>query len=143
LQIPLTKRWAVAGRFAGKTIIAQPADTLRPAELYRVGGYNSLRGYADEEFSFKTVAIGQSEFLLYFSQEGSLYVFADGGIGYGPQDQFTIPSATKMFGYGLGIRIPSKIGNAAIEWGRNYQDTKSLGRIHISVMNQISAGMGR
>lgn len=143
LQIPLTKRWAVAGRFAGKTIIAQPADTLRPAELYRVGGYNSLRGYADEEFSFKTVAIGQSEFLLYFSQEGSLYVFADGGIGYRPQVLFTIPSATKMFGYGVGIRIPSRIGNAAIEWGRNYQDTKSLGRIHISIMNQVSAGMGR
>jgi hypothetical protein len=143
LQVPLTKRWAVAGRLVGETIVSDPADTLRTAELYRTGGYNSVRGYSDQEFAFKTVAYAQTECLFYFSPDGALYVFADEGFGFGPQDPMTVPSATRLFGYGLGIRIPSKIGEAAIEWGRNYQDTKSLGRVHISIMNPISAGMGK
>jgi outer membrane protein assembly factor BamA len=143
LHLPLTKRWAVAGRITGNTIISEPADSLRPAELYRVGGYKSLRGYSDDEFSFKTVAYGQTECLFYFSPEGSIYPFADAGVGFGAQDNLTMSAATKLFGYGLGIRIPSKLGSAAIEWGRNIQDTKSLGRVHVSIMNPISAGMGR
>ena len=144
LHVPLTKRWAVAGRFVGQTIVSDPADSLRTAELYRTGGYNSVRGYSDQEFAFKTVGYAQTECLFYFSPEGSLYIFADEGLGFGAQDPMMLPSATKLFGYGLGIRIPSKIGSAAIEWGRNYQDNaKSLGRVHVSVMNPISAGMGR
>ena len=143
LHVPVTRRWAVAGRLTANTIIAQPADSLRPAELYRVGGYNSIRGYADEEFSFSTVAYGQTELLFYYSQESSLYAFADAGVGFAPHDLLTVSSATHMFGYGLGIRVPSKIGTAAIEWGRNYQDTKSLGRVHVSIMNPLSAASGR
>jgi outer membrane protein assembly factor BamA len=143
LHVPFTKRWAAAGRIEAKTIIARPEDSLRTAELYRTGGYNSLRGYADNEFQFKTVAFGQAECLFYFNPEGAIYIFADAGMGFGPLDQLTVPAATRLFGYGLGIRIPSRIGTAAIEWARNYSDTKSLGRIHVSVMNPISAAMGR
>ena len=143
LHVPFAKRWAAAGRIAAKTIIARPEDTLRTAELYRTGGYNSLRGYADNEFSFKTVTFGQAECLFYFNPEGALYIFADAGVGFGPQDPLTVPAATKLFGYGLGIRIPSRIGTAAIEWARNYSDTKSLGRIHVSVMNPVSVAMGK
>ena len=143
LHVPFAKRWAAAGRVVAQTIFTRPQDTLRTAELYRTGGYNSLRGYADDEFSFKTVAFGQAECLFYFNPEGAIYLFADAGMGFGPLDQLTMPAATKLFGYGLGIRIPSKIGTAAIEWARNYSDTKSLGRIHVSVMNPIAVGMGR
>ena len=143
LHVPFAKRWAAAGRVVAKTIIARPEDMLDSAEVYRTGGYNSLRGYADNEFSFKTVAYGQAECLFYFNPEGALYLFADAGIGFGPKDQLTVPAATKLFGYGLGIRIPSRIGTAAIEWARNYSDTKSLGRIHVSVMNPVSAAMGK
>jgi|WetSurMetagenome_2_1015567.scaffolds.fasta_scaffold00150_2 hypothetical protein len=142
LQVPLTKRWAVSGRFTGDALFSEPADSLQEAELYRVGGYNSLRGYADREFPFKTVGFFQAELLFYYSTQGSLYAFADAGLGFGPSDLLAWGTGTKLFGYGLGIRIPSKIGTAAVEWARNYRDTKSLGRVHLSVMNPISAGMG-
>ena len=124
-------------------LFSEPADSPEPAELYRVGGYNSLRGYSDQEFSFKTVGYAQAECLFYYNPQGSLYLFADAGMGFGAADRLTLSSGTRLFGYGLGIRIPSKIGSAAIEWARNYLDTKSLGRVHVSVMNPISAGMGR
>ncbi|HMD67591.1 MAG TPA: BamA/TamA family outer membrane protein [Chitinivibrionales bacterium] len=143
LHVPLTKRWAVAGRFTGDALFSEAADSLNQAELYRVGGYNSLRGYADQEFAFKTVGFGQAECLFYYNPQGSIYLFADAGMGFGAADRPTLSSGTKLFGYGLGIRVPSKIGSAAIEWARNYQDTKSLGRVHVSVMNPISAGIGR
>jgi outer membrane protein assembly factor BamA len=143
IHVPFTKRWAVAGGISGKTYVTDPGDTLRAVELFRTGGYRSLRGYSDYEYAFKTVAVGQAELLFYFGPEGALFAFADAGLGFGPQEQMTIPSATKMFGYGLGIRIPSKLGTASIEWARNYTETKSLGRIHISVMNPVAAGMGK
>ena len=33
-----------------------------------------------------------------------------------------------MLGYGVGIQVPVKIGDAAIESARNYKDTRSWGK---------------
>jgi len=89
LHLPLTKRWAVAGRITGNTIISEPADSLRPAELYRVGGYSPCAAIRTTNSRFKTVAYGQTECLFYFSPEGSIYPFADAGVGFGAQDNLT------------------------------------------------------
>jgi hypothetical protein len=64
----------------------------------------------------------------------------DGGIGFNENAAIRIASGTKMMGYGVGMRIPVKIGDAAIEWARNYTDTQSWGRIHIAVSNNVATG---
>lgn len=143
LHVPFSARWAAAGRLVAKALFTDPADTLRSVELYRTGGYNSIRGYADNEFAFATTAYGQAECLFYFNPEGAIYIFSDAGLGFAPLRPFTLPAAQKLFSYGVGIRIPSKIGSASIEWARNYTDIKSFGRIHVKVMNPVAAGMGR
>jgi outer membrane protein assembly factor BamA len=100
-----------------------------------------MRGYTDNEFAFKTVLYEQLEFLYYFSYTGSTYIFIDAGVGFGALSAIGVSNATKMLGYGVGIRIPVKIGDASFEWARNYKDTQSWGRIHLSLRNSISAGM--
>jgi len=140
-QAPLNVRYAVAGRVVGGTYVTDARDTMQTAELYRTGGYKSVRGYTDNEFAFKTVLYEQLEFLYYFSYNGSTYIFMDAGAGFGPENPVSISGATKMLGYGVGIRIPVKIGEGSFEWARNYKDMQSWGRINMSVQNSISAGM--
>jgi hypothetical protein len=143
LQIPLSLRYAVSARAVAGTFITDIRDTLQTVELYRTGGYNSLRGYTDNEFAFKTVLYEQLEYLYYFNYNGAVFVFLDGGIGFNENVPIRVPSGTKMLGYGVGMRIPVKIGDAAIEWARNYTDTQSWGRIHIAVSNNVASGQAK
>jgi hypothetical protein len=85
----------------------------------------------------------QGEYLVYFSSEGAVYAFSDAGVGFGPYDQLNMSGATRMLSYGIGLHIPVKIGTATIEWARNFKDTESLGRIHVSIQNPISAALGK
>jgi hypothetical protein len=142
-EVPLTARQSIAGHAVGQTLFSQPDDSIQTVELYRTGGYRSIRGYTDNEFAFKTVFYVQAEYLFYFSSEGAVYAFSDAGAGFGPHDQLNFSGATRMLSYGVGLRIPVKIGVAAIEWARNYKDSQSLGRIHVSIQNAISAALGR
>jgi outer membrane protein assembly factor BamA len=143
LHAPFFRCLAVSLRVASDNMFTQE-DSLSAAELYRVGGYQSIRGYADNEFSFRNDAYVQAEYLFYFAPAGALYLFSDGGIGL--PDGYTIPTRDyiRLFGYGLGIRIPSRIGDASVEWARSIDDTKSLGRIHVRIRNALAmAAAGR
>jgi hypothetical protein len=143
IHVPLGFRHALVGRFMFGTMLSDIRDTLQSVELYRTGGYNSVRGYIDNEFAFTTVLYGQAEYHYYFNYFGSIYFFSDFGMGRLNQssDAQISNALQKMLGYGVGIRIPVKIGDAAIEWARNYKDTKSLGLLHISIRNAVSAGL--
>jgi outer membrane protein assembly factor BamA len=143
VQVPLTSRLAIGCHAVAQSLFTQQDDSLQTVELYRTGGYRSIRGYSDNEFAFKTVFYVQGEYLLYFSSEGAVYAFSDAGAGFGPYDQVNFDVATRMLSYGIGLHIPVKIGRATIEWARNYKDTQSLGRIHVSIQNPISAALGK
>jgi len=142
-QAPLGIRHAVAGRMFFGLLLTDARDTLQTVELYRTGGYKSVRGYLDNEFAFTTVLYGQVEYHYYFNYSGSIYFFTD--CGAGRLNKSGVPQTSgavqKMLGYGLGIQIPVKIGDAAIEWARNYKETRSWGRIHISIRNAVAAGL--
>jgi len=143
VQVPFFIHQAVYFGAIGKSIFTHPDDSLQTPELYRTGGYQSVRGYSDNEFAFKTVAYCQLDYLFYFTKEGAVYAFTDAGAGFGQGGQLTLSDATILFGYGIGLRIPVAIGTATLEWARNYTDTQSFGRIHVSIQNPISAALGR
>lgn len=119
--------------------ITSVEDSLHETEMIRVGGHNSLRGYAIDEFAFTACALLQFEYLLYFMNRGSVFIFADGGVG--TKDKINIDNTTSLFGYGLGIRVPVRRGRLSLEYARNYKEKKSPGRIHIRIQNSLSKGM--
>ncbi len=143
VHMPFFVRQALYFGAVCQTLFTRPDDSLRTPELYRTGGYRSVRGYSDNEFAFKTVGYTQTAYLFYFSPEGAVYAFVDAGAGFGPNSQPTISDATVLFGYGIGLRIPVSIGTATLEWARNYTDTKSFGRLHVSIQNPISTALRR
>ncbi len=138
IQVPVNFRHALAGRVVFGTILADPMDTLKTVELYRTGGYKSLRGYSDNEFAFRTVAYEQLEYRFYFNYSGSLFIFMDAGMGLYRDSRPGFHEAEKLLGYGAGIRIPVKIGDASIEWARKYSETSGWGRLHISIRNNLA-----
>jgi outer membrane protein assembly factor BamA len=105
-------------------------EKLLPSELYRIGGNTTLRGYADNELAFRTALHGQFQYMLYLNKIGAVYLFSDGGIGFKNK---IVPGSKYMAfaGYGIGIRVPSRIGTMTLEWARNIDDMRSPGRIHI------------
>ncbi len=135
-HLPLPFHTAFLLRIRSGHIITREND-LVASEKYRVGGGGSLRGYIEDEFAFKTVVYGQSEYLYYFQNKTPIYLFLDGGIGFeneiGGKEFYR-----KMVGYGIGIRIPAPVGIFSIEWARNIGDTKSPGRIHAGFRNTFS-----
>ncbi|MCL2689014.1 MAG: BamA/TamA family outer membrane protein [Chitinispirillia bacterium] len=131
-HLPLFTRYAIAGRVCGKTLFTDE-QYLPPAELYRYGGHNSMRGYSQEEFAFRSALISQTEALIYLSRSSSLFIFFDGGIGFQNPGAISVSDGQKMFGYGAGMRFPSRLGTVSLEWGRNIDDDGSLGRVHVGV----------
>ncbi|HEX2958123.1 MAG TPA: BamA/TamA family outer membrane protein [Chitinispirillaceae bacterium] len=105
-------------------------EKLLPSEMYRIGGNTTLRGYADNELAFRTAFHGQFQYMLYLNKIGAVYLFSDGGIGF--RDRIDSESKHMAFaGYGVGLRVPSRIGTVTLEWARNIDDMRSPGRIHI------------
>jgi outer membrane protein assembly factor BamA len=140
IHLPLWRHQALHLRFISKYLQTDEA-TLVAAEMYRVGGYRSVRGYADDEFAFRTVAYNQLEYLFYFNPTGSTFIFMDSGLGFERSLNLARWSERREFlGYGLGVRVPAKLGTLTLEWARNIDDTKSLGRVHVMVQNQMSSG---
>jgi hypothetical protein len=139
MQFPFSFRHAAIGRIVCGMLLVDPQDTLRTVELYRAGGYNSVRGYSDLEFAFQSFLYEQIEYHVYFNYRGSLFIFIDAGIGFEREAPAQWASGDKMLGYGLGMKIPVKIGNASIEWARNYLETSGWGRLHFAISNTLSA----
>jgi len=48
-----------------------------------------------------------------------------------------------LLGYGVGIRLPVKIGEMALEWARNKDDGRGLGRVHVGFRNMVSSGISQ
>lgn len=138
VHVPYLTKFATFLKLTSKHIVSDEKN-LAPAEMYRVGGYNSIRGYSDDAFACRTALYGQIENLLYFSKSGSVYIFLDGGIGFQQSNDFLNGNHISMLGYGAGVRLPSKLGSMSLEWARNIQDKRSLGRIHIRFQNAFSS----
>jgi hypothetical protein len=140
-HIPFFRNQALLGRFVTEAITLNVKDTLHEVEQNRVGGHNSIRGYAEEQFPFNNVAYVQTEYLLYFNPIGSVYIFMDGGVGFPGHISLSSHKRTDLFGYGAGIRIPVRFGTLSLEYARNYEEGRGPGRIHLRVRNTLSAEM--
>lgn len=140
-HIPLLRKQAFYGTFVTKAITLNDKDTLHQVEQNRVGGHNSIRGYAQDQFPFNSVAYVQTEYLFYFNPTGSVYIFMDGGVGFPGQIRLSSDKRTELFGYGAGIRIPVRFGLLSLEYARNYREGRGPGRIHLRIRNNLSSGM--
>ncbi|MFP4418134.1 MAG: BamA/TamA family outer membrane protein [Chitinivibrionales bacterium] len=138
-HLPFLRRHALVANLTTQAITSDQDDSLHNVERYRVGGNSSVRGYAENQFPFGTIAYGQLEYHVYFNQQGSVFAFVDGGAGYMDDIMSHSGKRTDLLGYGLGIRMPARIGTLSLAWARNYTDRKNFGRLHVRVQNGLGA----
>ncbi len=110
----LSRRWTVAAGFHLRSL-ADSTDA--DYQLYRLGGFNSLRGYREDEFSSWRLAWASLELRYLINSQSRVYLFYDHGL-------FSSAEGLKsdIFAPGLGIKVKTRLGILSIEYGLGYRD---------------------
>ena len=104
-----------------------------PGDLYRIGGFRTLRGFREEQFSGTAVAWGTAEYRIIVEGKSFFYGFFDPGyIDPGAADEgfFT-------YGYGLGMRLETGLGLIGVSFALGEGDPVSETKIHFGLINDF------
>lgn len=111
----LSSRWTLA---AGAHLRSLDQSTADDYLLYRMGGYNSLRGYREDEFSSWRLGWAELE-LRYLALAGTrLHVFYNHGL-------YVLPDGSlrgNVFAPGLGLKVRTRLGILSIEYALGYRE---------------------
>ena len=106
-------------------------------EQYKMGGYGTLRGYYEDEFSSFRLAWTNYELRYRINPDSRVYLFFDQG--FWAKDQNSLKS--DIFGLGTGIKVKTRLGILGIEYGLGYRDKRfsriGLGMIHAGLDLQL------
>lgn len=102
-------------------------------DLWGLGGYNSLRGYRENEFLASSLALIQNEIRYLASSETMLYILADYAMILKPNNS----KKYDLAGFGLGIKQSTRLGMLSIEYALGIRDNSlsnfNLGMIHLGI----------
>ncbi|PKN79426.1 MAG: hypothetical protein CVU48_05405 [Candidatus Cloacimonetes bacterium HGW-Cloacimonetes-1] len=102
-------------------------------EQYSMGGYNSLRGYREDEIRSWRLGWMSYELRYRMSPESRTYIFCDNGFFANAKNN----TKYDLFGVGLGIKVKTKLGILGIEYGLGYRDRRFMdvgsGMIHAGI----------
>jgi outer membrane protein assembly factor BamA len=99
-------------------------------QLYKMGGYNSLRGYREDEFASFRLAWTNIELRYRLNSESRLYLLFDEGF-LGRADNTL---KYDIFGVGIGMKVKTGLGILGIEYALGYRD-KSLSNIGLGMIH--------
>lgn len=89
-----------------ETVILDTKTELSTNELFRIGGWNSLRGFNERSILASSYAYGGIEY-RYLANEQS---FFDGFVQYGFIHNKRFPTNTRLYSFGLGFNMLLPIG---------------------------------
>lgn len=109
------------------------AETYDPADLLRLGGASSLRGYDEDTFRGRLVGRLLAEYR--FPLEARSYTFAFFDLGYVDAPALpAVPAATAWHpGYGLGVVVETPVGLINATYALNPDVGPAAGRVHVGV----------
>ncbi|EQB64203.1 MAG: outer membrane protein [candidate division Zixibacteria bacterium RBG-1] len=106
---------------------------------FKLGGISNLRGFREDQFSGSEVFWSNLEYRFLLSQLSRFSIFTDYGYfsRYTQENNNIKKIGGGKIGYGLGLRVESKIGLWGIDFGWGEADKLSQGKIHIGVVNRF------
>ena len=138
---PLFRSWVVKasghGRF--KYMWSEGNKGFRENELYRFGGFESLRGFDDHAFLAPVYSVVSLELRYLLSRDSNLYAFWDGGwyhrdIVSGIKEDFP-------FGFGVGAHIDTGGGIMYISYALGQQSGNPIelgsAKIHLGYVSKF------
>lgn len=126
---PLSHKWAFAIGGTGGYVHIQGGASVPASELFQYGGASSLRGYRENQFFSRGVAIVQLEWRYRLQGANRITLFVDGALPHGSQ---TPPVAA---GAGIQQRIP--LGILRLEYAVSREDRFSEGKVHLRLLGRF------
>lgn len=119
--IPLAKRHVIKMSGITKTIIG---TQILENEMYRFGGFNTLKGFGEEAFlaTFYAVANIEYRFLL----DGNSNIFAFFNAAYYERNLTDSYYSDWPYGFGLGINFATKIGTFSLVYALGSQQQNPI-----------------
>lgn len=108
---------------------------LSPYNSFKLGGFNTLRGFQEEQFSGYLTAWNNLELRYIFGVNNNIFIFTDAGYVESMLSGVTTKQG-HLYSTGLGLRIATKVGNLTFEYGVGYNDGWSSlydGLIHFGI----------
>lgn len=109
------------------------------ADLFRLGGNSTIRGYREGQFLASRAAWGNIEIRYSLTRKSFAAIFYDIGYYRKPEDDlYNIPvQEGLLYGYGLGIRIETSLGMFGVSYALGRGDSILEGKIHFGLINDF------
>lgn len=132
-------RWQVFALGLHGRQIKSNEEEIAIADQYRFGGSRDLRGYREEQFRGSRIAWTNVEYRYLLNRRSRFFVFFD--LGYYFREEIVNNQLLKIeeakIGYGLGLRLDTRLGYFGIDYGLGQGDGLSNGKIHIRLTNEF------
>lgn len=138
--VPTFRKQVLAIGLHGGQIRSQE-EVVPISEQFRLGGANSLRGYREDQFTGSRIAWSNLEYRFLLSKRSRAFLFLDLG-HYSRKTQSSVTGeierlSGKKVGYGLGLRLDSRLGIVGIDYGLGQGDSPMEGKVHFGVRNEF------
>ncbi len=121
-------------RITGKQV---SGNNLDPGDLFYLGGFNSIRGYRENQFMANSFIFSNLEYHYLLSNKSFVFLFFDNG--YFSKNLSSLPSIAKqekfLQSYGLGFSLNTSLGILKISYAVAKGSSLSDGYIHFGIFN--------
>ena len=136
VYVPLFTRQVLALAVHGREL---RSGQIEDGEMFRLGGFRTLRGYRESQFVGSRVAWANTEYRLLPGRRTFLYGFIDTGYYYRPGDpaQSVVQSDAFKYGYGVGVQLETALGLVGVSFALGQGDSFSDGKVHFGLINEF------
>jgi outer membrane protein insertion porin family len=113
------------------------SNLIEVGDLFRLGGARTLRGYREGQFLGSRLVWTNLEYRFMVDRRSFLYGFLDAGyIATPDQPQAGLQASEQTkIGYGVGVRLDTRLGLIGVSIGLGQGDTFSTAKLHIRLIN--------
>jgi outer membrane protein insertion porin family len=118
-------------------IEVRTGDAFVPlADQIRFGGARTLRGYQEDAFRGSLAGWVNGEYRYILSKRSRAFLFVDTGF-YQRREKDGTRVRENHWGFGLGVRLETRLGIVGVDYGLGEGDTFLQGKIHVGLVNRF------
>jgi outer membrane protein assembly factor BamA len=127
-------RQVAALEFHGRRVVGALVDE---SDMFRLGGFRSLRGYREDQFLGALVGWMNLEYRMLTGRRSFVFAFTDVGYYQRPARLLTPAADGTGIGYGIGVRLDTALGSIGVSLALGRGDTLGMAKIHFGLINEF------
>ena len=128
---PMGQRQVLVGGSDARLLLA---DTYDSSDLFRLGGFDSLRGYDEDRFIGRFVGRGLLEYRLFVDRTSYVFAFVETGWVDRPEIEGRVGATSYHPSGGFGAELRTGLGRVNLSYALNPDDGgPANGRVHLGL----------